>query len=57
MDTYQKRFSAFGFNAIVVNGHSVKELIEALDKAKATKGKPTAIIMKTYKGFMFTEKI
>jgi transketolase N-terminal domain/subunit len=30
---YADRFIAFGFNTIVIDGHSIKELVEALEKA------------------------
>lgn len=50
MEIYKARLAAFGFNAIVVDGHSVEELIKAFDEASATKDKPTAIICQTYKG-------
>lgn len=50
MEIYKARLAAFGFNAIVVDGHSVEELIKAFDAASATKDKPTALICKTYKG-------
>ncbi|MBR9690261.1 transketolase [Candidatus Woesearchaeota archaeon] len=46
---YVKRFSAFGWNTIRVNGHSVRYLLKAFEKAKKSK-KPVAIIAKTYKG-------
>lgn len=29
MDTYRKRLEAFGFNALVVDGHDVEELCKA----------------------------
>lgn len=45
-----KKFESFGFNVINVNGHDIEELIEAFNKAKTVKGKPTAIIAKTIKG-------
>lgn len=45
-----KKFEAFGWNVIVIDGHSFEEIKEALGKAKETKGKPTAIIAKTVKG-------
>jgi len=38
---------------IVVDGHDVAELIKAFDEAEATKGKPTIILAKTYKGRAF----
>ncbi|VDP43470.1 unnamed protein product [Heligmosomoides polygyrus] len=50
VEVYQARFAAFGFNAIVVNGHDVSELISAYETARNTKDKPTAIICKTIKG-------
>lgn len=44
------KFESFGFNVINVDGHSIEELIDAFNKAKVVKGKPTAIIAKTVKG-------
>lgn len=45
-----KKFEAFGWNVIVCDAHSFDELEDAINKAKACKGKPTAIIMKSVKG-------
>ncbi len=45
-----KKFESFGFNVIEIDGHNFDEIINALDVAKKTKGKPTAIIAKTIKG-------
>lgn len=45
-----KKFEAFNWNVINVDGHNISEIKDALDKAKATKDKPTAIIAKTVKG-------
>lgn len=42
------------FNTYTVDGHSVEQLVTALDNAKTVKGKPTAIIAKTFKGFGLT---
>ncbi|XP_076043912.1 transketolase-like protein 2 isoform X2 [Oratosquilla oratoria] len=50
MDTYRKRLETFGFNALVVDGHDVEALCKAFHEAAQTKGKPTAILAKTYKG-------
>lgn len=44
------KFEAFGFHVVNVDGHNFDELRAAFDEAKATKGQPTAIIMKTVKG-------
>lgn len=45
-----EKFEAFGFHVITVDGHDFDALKAAFDEAKATKGKPTAIITKTIKG-------
>lgn len=50
VDTYKKRLEAFGFNAIVIDGHNVEELVKAFYLASTTKDKPTAIVAKTFKG-------
>ncbi len=44
------RFRAFGWHAVEIDGHDVKQIAEAFDEARATKGVPTAIIAKTLKG-------
>lgn len=53
MEVYRKRVDAFGFNAIVVDGHDVDELCKAFFEASVTKDRPTAIIAKTFKGKHF----
>lgn len=45
-----KKFEAFGFHVINVDGHDFDALKAAFDEAKATKGQPTAIVAKTVKG-------
>lgn len=45
-----KKFEAFGFNVINIDGNDIEQIIEAFEKAKSTKGKPTCIIAKTIKG-------
>ena len=50
LDTYRKRLSSFGWNAIVVDGHDVEEICKAFFAAECTPGMPTAILAKTYKG-------
>ncbi len=45
-----EKFAAFGFNVIEINGHDFDEIEKAVEEAKATTGKPTAIIMSTTKG-------
>jgi len=50
MDIYRKRVEAFGFHTMVVDGHSVEEILKALEEAKDVKNKPSALICKTFKG-------
>jgi transketolase len=45
-----KKFEAFNWNVINIDGHNLDEIQAALDTAKSTKGMPTAIVAKTIKG-------
>jgi transketolase len=52
VEQQQARWLAFGWNAIIVDGHSIPDLIRVFDAIKNTAtDKPTAIIAKTYKGY------
>ncbi|HCJ08424.1 MAG TPA: transketolase [Lachnospiraceae bacterium] len=44
------KFEAFNFHVIEINGNDFDEIHQAFEKAKATKGMPTAIIAHTVKG-------
>jgi transketolase len=46
----EDKFRAFGWNVINVNGHDLTEIKNAIEEAKACKGKPTMIVAKTIKG-------
>ncbi len=45
-----KKFEAFGWNVVLADAHNFASLRAAIENAKNTKGKPTAIIMKSVKG-------
>ena len=45
-----KKFEAFNFHVININGNDLDEIAAAMKQARETKGQPTAIIMKTVKG-------
>lgn len=45
-----KKFEAFNFHVINIDGHDFDAIDAAFKEAKATKGQPTAIIAKTIKG-------
>ncbi len=49
LDAYERKFKAFGWNAIQIDGHNIPQILSALKKAKQSK-KPTAIVAKTIKG-------
>ncbi|MDF0643736.1 MAG: transketolase [Nitrospira sp.] len=50
MDAYRARWSGFGWHAVVIDGHDLKAIVEAFSKAAETKGRPTVILAKTFKG-------
>lgn len=45
-----EKFKAFGFHIIEIDGHDMQAILAALAEAKATKGRPTAVIANTIKG-------
>jgi transketolase len=50
MDAYARRWTAFGWNAIVVDGHDIAALLEAFERARQVTDRPTMILAKTIKG-------
>lgn len=50
MEVYEKRWSSYGFHTIVLDGSDVEAICKAFHDAEITKGKPTMILAKTYKG-------
>ncbi len=54
VEPVDKKFEAFGFNVIRVDGHNIKELNDAIEASiknyKDGGDKPTAIVMDTFKG-------
>src|SRR5690348_12515256 len=50
MDVYRRKFEAQGWAAEVIDGHDLAAVVGALDHARATRGKPFAIIARTDKG-------
>jgi transketolase len=45
-----KKFEAFGWHVINIDGHSVREILDALKTAKNIQEKPVAIVAETIKG-------
>lgn len=50
MDVYRNRWASYGWDTVVVDGHDVQAICSALTHAEHTKGKPTMILAKTFKG-------
>jgi transketolase len=50
MDEIAARWNAFGWHAIVVDGHDIPALQKAFAEARATKGRPTMVLARTLKG-------
>ena len=50
LDEFARRWRAFGWHAIAVDGHDVDALVAAYGQARATKGRPTMILARTLKG-------
>ena len=50
MDSHRRRWSAFGWHAIVIDGHDMEQVLGALAEAKRIDGAPTAILAHTVKG-------
>ena len=44
------KWAAFGWNVIDIDGHDMKEILDALDDAETVKGKPSIILAHTIKG-------
>jgi transketolase len=45
------RYEAFGWSAQEINGNDMKEVVAALQKAVANKGRPSVIVSRTVKGW------
>jgi transketolase len=54
MERYRLKFESEGFDTQVIDGHDVAAVLAALDRAKATKGRPQAIVARTIKGHGFS---
>lgn len=45
-----EKWAAFGWNVMDIDGHDMKQILQALDTADAINGKPTMILCRTIKG-------
>ena len=44
------KYSAFGWDVLRINGHDMDQVVDALEQAKAVKGRPVMILADTVKG-------
>jgi transketolase len=50
VEPLSKKWDAFGWNVLQINGHNFAEILEAFSEARRVEGKPTVIIARTVKG-------
>jgi transketolase len=50
LDEFKRRWTAFGWHAIEIDGHDMQAILDALDQARRTSGQPTVILARTNKG-------
>jgi transketolase len=44
------KWKAFGWNVLEIDGHSMRQILDAAKQARETKGRPTVVIAHTIKG-------
>ena len=49
-DPVDRKFEAFNWNVISIDGHDFEQILKALEEARKVEDKPTAIVMHTVKG-------
>src|SRR5919197_148325 len=50
LEQFARRWRAFGWHALVIDGHDVAAVLDALLEARNTTGRPTMILARTIKG-------
>ena len=50
LETFQRRWEAFGWQALPVDGHSIPALLAAYEQARNTPDRPTVVLAQTLKG-------
>jgi transketolase len=50
LEVYKARWEAFGWQALIVDGHSIPELISAFEAANRVTDRPTVLLARTVKG-------
>ncbi|MBI2934518.1 MAG: transketolase [Chloroflexi bacterium] len=50
IEPLKDKWQSFGWHAVEIDGHDLKQVLQALEDARQNKGKPTVIIARTVKG-------
>ncbi len=50
LGSFERRWTAFGWHAMAIDGHDLSQILGAFAEARATSGKPTMILARTLKG-------
>ncbi|HXR97671.1 MAG TPA: transketolase [Terriglobales bacterium] len=50
MEEHKRRWSAFGWNALIVDGHDIAQIRAAFAEAASHQGRPTVLLARTLKG-------
>jgi transketolase len=50
MTAHATKWSAFGWHSIVIDGHDLTAVLDALEQARRTRSRPTVVLAKTLKG-------
>lgn len=50
LEPFVRKWQAFGWHTIDIDGHDLNQILSALQKAKKTKGRPSVIVARTIKG-------
>ena len=50
VETFRKRFEDFGWHSVALDGHDMGQIVDALDKIREVKDRPSMIVARTLKG-------
>jgi transketolase len=50
LEALARRWRAFGWHAVAIDGHDIAAILQALAEARAMSGRPTMILARTFKG-------
>jgi len=50
VEPLEEKYHSFGWEVITINGHDMRQVVDALEKSRVGRGRPTVIIADTVKG-------